>query len=126
MRIHIDGELRDWSAAILQEITSTGFDKETITSKLMECGVMVRSGILPVPKYWPKPSLALLHNIIMELPLEEKNFIVGKRILGYSYSELGKMIKKSKWTAMNRMDEIEKKLLESLQNSPILLKSYNR
>lgn len=114
MRIHIDSELRQWASIVLNEILITGFDSDTITSKLMECGIMVESGVLPIPRYWPNPKQALIHNKVMELPLLERNFIVGKRILGYSYMDLAKLSSLSKSGAYKKMDEIEQKLAEEL------------
>lgn len=113
-KVNIDAELRQWAATVLNEILITGFDCDTITSKLMECGIMVESGILPVPRYWPNPKQSIIHNKIIELPLLERNYIVGKRILGNSYMELATMSGLSKTGAYKKMDEIEQKLAKEL------------
>jgi len=117
--MNIDSMLRQWGNAIHREMEMTGFSKKTITCKLMECGVMVDSGVIPTPGYWPNSDVLQINNLIWALPVQERNIIVGKRVLKYSYKEIGESVGLSKWGVMKKMDKIEQKLSLSLQKSPL-------
>lgn len=106
----LDAELRDWSASIMKEIEMSGFSKETITYKLMRCGTMVRSTVIPVPGYWPTANLIRLNDIVWSLPVEERNMVVMRRILDYSYNEIGKEYGLSKGGVFKKLDRIEQKI----------------
>ena len=92
----------------------SGFGKETITSKLMECGVLVKNGVIPIPGYWPNSQIKEINDIIWSLPIKERNIIVGKRVLEYSYKEIGDIIGLSKSGVYKKMDEIERKILQAI------------
>lgn len=79
-----DGLLREWAGTILREIENSGYSKTTITAKLMECGVMVDSGVIPVPGYWPKRHIQDMHNNIMALPVKYRNVLVARYVLGHN------------------------------------------
>jgi len=101
--------IMDWAASILNELHD-GFQSETIIHRMMECGVIVSSGSIATPNYRNSPKLAKLNILIDQLPTEDKNMMVMKRILGLSYAEIGKEREKSKTWAFEELKGIENNL----------------
>ena len=126
--MNIDGLLRDWGNLVLKEIEVTGYRPETVISRYLKCQISSINGTIPIPGYWPDQQISEVNNLIWALPIEDRNLIVGQRILGYSYKELGQLINLTKWAAMKRIDKIETKILENLKKSPVwpkMCKTYS-
>ena len=104
----LDGLLRDWAAAIISEIESSPLPGKTVIAKIMENGVRVDAGIVPIPNYWPRPDLVKVNDAVWSLNTQDRNIIVMKRILGYSYRQIAKECGKSTGWAFYRTNDIEK------------------
>lgn len=104
-RRQIEYLLKDWGDLIAQEIEGCNFSSETITSKLMNCGVIVNSGLIPVPNYWPGSSLPVINNGIWGLEVKHRNILVQWFVLGLGGTELAKEYKCSRGTIYNYRDK---------------------
>ena len=78
----LNGLLRDWGDALIREIESCSLNSETITYKLMRCGVMVQSGTIPIPNYWPRSDLVKINNAVWSLQTKHRNYFVLRYALG--------------------------------------------
>ena len=112
---NIDGLLDEWASYIVAEIESSGFSAETLTYRMMRCGVIVHSGTFPLPNYWPKKDLVKVNDAVWSLPVKDRNIMVMKRILRYSYMEIAREHEKSKTWAYNQMERIEHNLVKTLK-----------
>jgi hypothetical protein len=112
----LDGLLRDWAASIIAEIESSSLPSKTVIAKIMENGCRVDSGVVPIPNYWPRPDLVKINDIIWSMKVPDRNIIVMKRVLGYSYSQIAQEFDKSKGWAFYKMNEIERIIRINLTN----------
>ena len=99
-----------WGDRIFKEIESSGFGSQTITYKLMKCGVMTDSGVFQLPNYWPKEDLRQINDGIWSLPIESRNLLVQIYVLGLSGQDLAPEYNVSRGTIYYRRDKAIKAL----------------
>jgi len=115
-RKYLDWVLNDWGIAASKRFEGSGYSSSTPVGKMMELGIGASSkdSITPTSNYWPNSLIADINAAISMMDIKEIELFVYKRVLAYTYEQMGKTLGISKGKAWNKMNEAEIKLISIL------------
>jgi len=117
-RKEFDSLLMDWCALVAEITTDSAYPSSTTLHRCIELGAQgaaIRAGGRIESNYWPKHNLILINNAVETLPLDDKNILIMKRVMGFGWAEIAKRFNVQRWNIRNRIDSIENTLYKQLK-----------